>query len=103
MVGTYSSIFIASPILLYLPWLWERVGNSGRKLMLKAVPWMIASFLLLLGIDFLEGQLGDDPSIGIFNDLFLSVPVGLLAYFLFYFAVFARRDGSAAEPSAAAV
>jgi len=101
LVGTYSSIFIASPILIYLPWLWERAGGSMRGILRQATPWMIASSVGLMAIDYLEGQLGSDPSVGIVNDLFLAVPVGMLAYFLFYFAVFARRDGRAHEQAPA--
>ncbi|MHC4410980.1 MAG: protein translocase subunit SecD, partial [Planctomycetota bacterium] len=30
LVGTYSSIFIASPTLIYLPWLWEQSGSTVK-------------------------------------------------------------------------
>ena len=42
LVGTYSSIFIASPTLLYLPWLWETSGGTVKALVRRAAPYMVA-------------------------------------------------------------
>lgn len=48
LVGTYSSIAIASPLLLYLPWIWEKVraqAPSGRLVALCATHWSLALVL----------------------------------------------------------
>ena len=96
LVGTYSSIFIASPTLLYLPWLWEQCGRTVRGLFLKSLPYVIAGFAFLTGIDVVEGRFGTDPSLGIFNDILLSIPIGTMAYFLVNFLRFLAKDRQAA-------
>jgi preprotein translocase SecF subunit len=47
-VGTYSTIAIASPLLLYLPWIWDRVRPmkpSGRFVAATAARWWLALLL----------------------------------------------------------
>jgi SecD/SecF fusion protein len=102
LVGTYSSIFIASPTLLYLPWLWEKCGSSMKSLLLRSLPWMVGASAGLVAIDSAMGGLATtDPSVIIFNDIVLGVPLGILIFFLFHFIRFVSRERPA-EPAAAA-
>ncbi|MHC4959644.1 MAG: protein translocase subunit SecD [Planctomycetota bacterium] len=96
LVGTYSSIFVASPTLLYLPWLWDKCGQSAKTLALKVLPWSVGAAVVLLGVDAASGRFGvDDPSRLIFNDVMLGIPLGLLAMFLLNFVRFARQEKAA--------
>ena len=65
LIGTYSSIFVASPTLLYLPWLWEKCGSSGKAFFRKCVPFWIGSSIGLLVVAVLQGTLdiGGDFSV----------------------------------------
>jgi len=99
IVGTYSSIFIASPTLLYLPWLWDRCGGSVRSLTRKAAPYLIATAALLIGASYFHSpeDFAHDWSVPVFDNLFLAFPVGALAFFLLNFVRFVRTERETAE------
>ncbi|HEX5030765.1 MAG TPA: protein translocase subunit SecD [Candidatus Eisenbacteria bacterium] len=100
VTGTYSTIFIASPTLLYLPWLWERSGGSAKSLFRKSVPYIVAAAGVLIGGAYLHPAAGagaHDWTVPVFNNLLLSVPVGVLAFFLWNFVVFVRMERADAE------
>jgi len=94
IIGTYSSIFIASPTLLYLPWLWERCGGTVRSFAKKVLPYTIASAILLIAVDWAEGRfvLTGDFSVPLFNNIFLAIPVSMLLHFLVNFVRFVNTD-----------
>jgi SecD/SecF fusion protein len=98
IVGTYSSIFIASPTLIFLPWLWERCGSSARGLVRRSVPYIVGSAAVLLVVDSLESRIpwGADFSVELFNDLALSLPIGVLAFYLLQFVRFSARYSAGA-------
>jgi SecD/SecF fusion protein len=100
LVGTYSSIFIASPTLLFLPWLWERCGATLKGFAKVATPYMVVGAVAILGIAFLRGEFKfeGDFSVPVFNSIALGIPAGLLALFLVNFLRFVRREEPAAEP-----
>ena len=102
LVGTYSSIFIASPTLLFLPWFWERCGGTAKAYFAKCLPWIVVSGAALLGIDGAKGELfvGDQSRL-IFNDILLAFPIGILAMFLFHFVRFVRQDEGGKQATAA--
>jgi len=103
LVGTYSSIFVASPTLLYLPWLWKRCGGTAKSFTIKSIPWMVGAAVVLLGVDIALGNLrAEDPSREIVNDLVLGIPAGILMMFFFYFVRFVHRDVKAAAKTATA-
>jgi len=99
LVGTYSSIFVASPTLLFLPWLWERCGANGKAFAKKALPYVVGAAIVLLVFDTMRGHISfaRDSSVEIFNDILLAFPVGLMALFLWNFLRFTRSR----EPQAA--
>ncbi len=99
IAGAYSTVFIASPTLLYLPWLWDRCGKSVRSLARKAAPFMIACAAVLIGGARFHTpeEFQRDWSVPVFDSLFLAVPIGVLAFFLFYFVRFVRSERAAAE------
>ncbi|MHC4974459.1 MAG: protein translocase subunit SecF [Planctomycetota bacterium] len=103
LVGTYSSIFIASPTLLFLPWLWESCGGTLKGLAKVAWPYMVVGAAAILGISYLRGEFvfEGDFSVPVFNSVALGIPVGLLALFLVNFLRFVGRDEPAAEPARA--
>jgi hypothetical protein len=102
LVGTYSSIFIASPTLLYLPWLWEKCGSSMKTVLLRSLPWMVGASAGLVAIDTATGGLAAaDPSVMIFNDIVLGLPLGILVFFLFHFLRFVGREPPAETVTAA--
>ncbi len=94
LVGTYSTIFIASPLLLFLPWMWKRCGASLKGLLKRLALFAAASTALLLAIDFARGAFAglSDLSRPIFNDVLLGLPVGLGLLFLFDFIPWLRLD-----------
>ena len=104
IAGTYSTIFIASPTLLYLPWLWERCGGNARSLARRAAPYMIVTAAVLIGAAYIHGKaaFARDWTMPVFNNLFLAIPVGLLAFFLWNFVVFVRSERVTAEDRSAA-
>ena len=99
LAGTYSTVFIASPTILYLPWLWERRGKSVRSLLRGAAPYMVAVAGLLIGSAFLHNREGfeRDWTVPVFDNLLLAVPVGALAFFLLNFVRFVRSERAATE------
>jgi SecD/SecF fusion protein len=99
--GTYSTIFIASPTLLYLPWLWDRSGKSAKALLRKAAPFMVATAAVLIVSAYLHDKAGfaKDWTPPVFDNLILAVPIGALVFFLFNFVRFVRAER--AEPQAA--
>ncbi|MCK6461195.1 MAG: protein translocase subunit SecD [Planctomycetes bacterium] len=94
IAGTYSTVFIASPTLLYLPWLWERSGASVRSLGKRALPYMVATAAILIGGAYYHGTAAaaHDWTVPVFNNILLAIPVGLLAFFLWNFVVFVRTE-----------
>ncbi len=85
LVGTYSSIFIASPTLVYLPWLWEKCGGTAKSFAKATVPYVVGCVVLLLAVDWNQGNLvGDWSKIG-FMDAVLAIPMGALLLFLVNF------------------
>ena len=46
-VGTYSTIAISAPLLLYLPWLWKRLGKFAPDSRIVTVPAQNPALLLL--------------------------------------------------------
>jgi len=101
LVGTYSSIFIASPTLIYLPWLWKQSGGTVGSFAKRVLPYAAGSFVILLALDALQGHLtGDWSKIG-FADFLLSIPMGMLLLFLLQFVKFtADEDGDTATATA---
>ncbi len=99
LAGAYSTVFIASPTLLYLPWLWDRCGRSVRSLARKAAPFMIACAAILIGSARFHTpeEFQRDWSVPVFDSLFLAVPIGVLGFFLFYFVRFVREERAATE------
>jgi len=99
IVGTYSSIFIAAPTLLFLPWLWERCGGTITGFAKVAWPYMLVGAAALFGISYARGEvaLEGDISVAIFNSLAMGIPVGLLVVFLVNFLRFVGRDEPDAE------
>jgi len=100
IAGTYSTIFIASPTLLYLPWLWERCGSSVKSLVRKSTPYIVVAAGILIGGAYLHptgGAEAHDWTVPVFNNLLLAVPVGVLAFFLWNFVVFVRQERADAE------
>ncbi len=99
IAGTYSTVFIASPTILYLPWLWERSGASVRSIALKALPYMVATAVLLIGGAYYHGTgtTAPDWTVPVFNNILLAIPVGALAFFLWNFVVFVRSERATAE------
>jgi SecD/SecF fusion protein len=102
ITGTYSSIFIASPTLLYLPWLWERSGGTVKSIFKRSVPFMVVCAGLLIGSAYVHETeaFQQDWTVPVFNNLFLSVPVGALAFFLWNFVAFVRSERTAAAETA---
>ncbi|MGQ0613834.1 MAG: protein translocase subunit SecD [Planctomycetaceae bacterium] len=94
LVGVYSTIFIASPLLLFLPWMWQRCGASLKGLAKRLGIFAAASAAVLLGLDFARGAFTglSDVSRPILNDLILGVPVGLGVLFLFDFIPWLRLE-----------
>lgn len=101
IAGAYSTVFIASPTLLYLPWLWDRCGRSVRSLARKTAPFMIASAAVLIASAHFHTpeEFRRDWSVPVFDSLILAFPIGLLAFFLFYFVRFVRSERAEAEPA----
>ncbi|MDH3590741.1 MAG: protein translocase subunit SecD [Planctomycetota bacterium] len=101
LVGTYSSIFIASPTLLFVPWLWEQTGGSIKSFFKKCAPFMIGAAVLLVGFDTLTGRMdfSTDFSLPLFNNLALAIPIGILALFLMYMLRFVRLDENGPVPA----
>jgi SecD/SecF fusion protein len=99
IAGTYSTVFIASPTILYLPWLWERRGKSVRSLARGAAPFMVAVAGLLIGSSFLHDpdRFEHDWTVPVFDNLLLAVPVGALAFFLLNFVRFVRSEHAETE------
>jgi len=98
VTGTYSTIFIASPTLLYVPWLWERSGGSVKSLVRKSLPYIVVAAGLLIGAAYLHptgGGVAHDWTVPVFNNLLLGIPVGVLAFFLWNFVVFVRTERAA--------
>ncbi|MHC4669876.1 MAG: hypothetical protein ACYTFD_15895, partial [Planctomycetota bacterium] len=104
IVGTYSSIFIASPTLLYLPWLWERYGGTFKGFARAALPYMVVAAVALFAISFLRGEFTfeRDFSVPLFNSIALAVPVGVLALFLINFIRFVGLDRPSTMPAQSA-
>lgn len=104
LVGTYSSIFIASPTLLFLPWLWERCGGTLKGLAKVAIPYMAVGAAAILAISYARGEFAfeGDFSVPVFNSIALGIPVGLLALFLVNFLRFVGREEPGPEPARAA-
>jgi hypothetical protein len=102
LAGTYSTVFIASPTLLYLPWLWDRCGRSVPALVRKAAPYMILTAALLIGSRWYHDRPGfaRDWTVPVFDNLLLAVPVGVLAFFLLNFVRFVRSERAEAEATA---
>ena len=92
LVGTYSSIFIASPTLIYLPWLWEKCGSTVKSFLIKTIPFAAIVFTSLLIVEWRDGELAGDWSKVVFTDLVLSVPLGALLLFIFHFVGFVRQE-----------
>jgi SecD/SecF fusion protein len=102
LVGTYSSIFIASPTLIYLPWLWEKSGGTAKSFAKRVIPYAVVSLVLLLLVDWRQGNLtGDWSKVG-FADLLLSIPMGTLLLFLLQFVAFTRADDADTAVAASA-
>ncbi len=102
IAGTYSTVFIASPTLLYLPWLWDRSGKSVRSLARKAAPYMLIAAAALIGSAYRTNPegFGKDWTVPVFDNLLFAVPVGAIAFFLLNFVRFVRSER--AEPETAA-
>ncbi len=93
LVGTYSSIFIASPTLLYIPWLWEQSGSAVKPFLKRCIPWCVGTIVMLLAVDGIRGTLSKaDPSREILADILLAIPAGVLAMFLWNFVRFVRQE-----------
>jgi len=98
LIGTYSSVFIASPTLLYVPWLWEECGEARKGFLKRCIPWCVAGAVALFAIDGLRGNLSKpDPSVTVFNDILLAIPAGILAMFLWNFVRFVHAKDEMAE------
>jgi hypothetical protein len=91
LVGTYSSIFIASPTLIYLPWLWEQSGSTVKGFFKRVVPYAVVCFVGLMLFEWRSGALDGDWSKTGFVDAIISVPLGTLLLFLTQFVHFVRR------------
>ncbi|MGH7163260.1 MAG: protein translocase subunit SecD [Planctomycetota bacterium] len=104
IVGTYSTVFIASPTLIFLPWMWRRCGSSVRGLCrrLALVAPFIAGALIALDLIPAGASAGAAPSRVVFNDVLLSVPLALAALFLFDFWRWLRIEDPERELAAAA-
>ncbi len=102
LIGTYSSVFIASPTLLFLPWLWEKTGSSVKGFAKAALPYVIGSAVLLIVVDAALGRIdfGGDFSLELFNNLTLAFPVGVLIFFLLRFVGYIRLEENAPEVAA---
>ncbi len=96
VIGSYSTIFVASPILVFLPWLWKQCGSNTRTFLMRCLPWCIGCAALLLLVDGLRGNLTGDWSRTGFFDIVMAAPAGVLAYFLAQLVRFVNgdRDGS---------
>ena len=98
LVGTYSSIFIASPTLVFLPWLWEKSGGTAKSFAKRVVPYAAVCLVLLLAVDASQGNLtGDWSKIG-FMDVMIALPMGALLLFMLQFVKYT----SAQKPEVAA-
>jgi hypothetical protein len=64
------------------------------------VPYSVASLVVLLVIDALEGRLAGDWSKTGFADLMLAIPLGMLVLFLTQFLKFTRDPGESAPATA---
>ena len=95
LVGTYSSIFIASPTLLFVPWLWEQCGSSVRSFFIKVLPFAAVCFAGFMVVEYRAGELSGDWSKVGFTDLVLSIPLGALLLFLWKFVAFVRLENPA--------
>ena len=92
LIGTYSSIFVAAPTLLFLPWFWERCGSTSKTYAKACLPWVLGAAAILLAVDGMKGNFAGDFSRPVFGDLMLAFPVGVLAMFLLNFVRFVRLD-----------
>jgi SecD/SecF fusion protein len=99
IAGAYSTVFIASPALLYLPWLWDRCGKSARSVARKAAPFMVGCAAALIASARIRTpeEFGRDWSVPVFSNLILAVPIGLLAFFLAYFVRYVRSERAEVE------
>jgi preprotein translocase SecF subunit len=101
LVGTYSSIFIASPTVIFLPWLWEKCGGSIKSFSKKAAVYAAACAVLLLVLDFAIGGVEGDGSLAIFNNLMLGMPAGLMMLFIVNYLQWIRIDDVKETPAVA--
>jgi SecD/SecF fusion protein len=94
LIGTYSTVFIASPTLLYLPWLWEASGSTIKGIVRRSAPYMVVLAAVLIGYAYLQApdEFRRDWSMPVFNNLFLALPAGALAFFLVNFVRFVRAE-----------
>ncbi|MEM8885340.1 MAG: protein translocase subunit SecD [Planctomycetota bacterium] len=103
LVGTYSSIFIASPTLIYLPWLWEKSGGTPKSFFLRVLPYAAVAYVAQLVAEWRAGNLAGDWSKIAFTDAVLAIPMGALLLFLVQFVKFVREaDKAEAQPPAPA-
>jgi len=101
LVGTYSSIFIASPTVIFLPWLWEKYGGSVKSFSKKAGVYAAACAVLLLALDFAIGGVEGDGSLAVFNNLMLGIPAGLMMLFIVNYLRWLRIDDVKETPAVA--
>jgi len=85
IVGSYSTIYVASPLLLFLPWMWRECGGTIRSFAIRTlvVAAAVAGGLLLL--DGVRGNFQGDFSLVVFYDLAMALPAALLGLFLWHF------------------
>ena len=95
LVGTYSSIFIASPAVLFLPWLWKRCGGTVKDFSRRAAIYAVISAGALLALDYALGGFATedaDWSRSVFNDLLLGIPAGLFVLFVVNYVHWVRLE-----------
>jgi len=103
IVGSYSSIFIAAPLLMFLPWMWRRCGGTVRSFFRRAGIYWACAAPALLGVDALRGAFSvPDPSRAVFADVVFGLPLGVSALFLYDFVCWLRLDARERELAAAA-
>jgi len=100
LVGTYSSIFIASPTLLFLPVLWEKCGKTVKGIFMRMLPYAAVSFVGLLAVEWRDGHLAGDWSRVGFTDAIIALPMGMLLYFIVEFVRFVRQPEEAVAEAA---
>jgi SecD/SecF fusion protein len=85
IVGAYSTIYIASPLLLFLPWMWRQCGSTFKSFSTRVGIVAAAATVALLLYDGLRGNLAGDASEEVFYDIVLGIPIALLGLSLFHF------------------